>query len=96
MGTAGGALAYTAALGADSIKGFDDSPPYTYAISGLSSASVAVVSQAAMDGGNGGWAVLYGASPVSTTSLALAIDEDQLKDSERKHVTEQVGYIVFE
>jgi len=57
---------------------------------------VAVVSQAAMDGGNGGWAVLYGASPLSATTLNLAVDEDQANDAERKHVTEQVGYIVFE
>ena len=26
----------------------------------------------------------------------MAIDEDQLKDSERAHTNEQVGYIVFE
>jgi len=87
---------YAANVGGDSIRGVDNSPPYTYSLAGLSSASVAIVAQAAMDGGNGGWALLYGGSPVSATSLKLAIDEDQAKDSERKHTTEQVGYIVFE
>ena len=49
-----------------------------------------------MDGGNGGWAVLYGAGAVTASSLKLAIDEDQAKDSERKHTTEQVGCLVIE
>ncbi len=44
----------------------------------------------------GGWAVLYGARAISTTQLRLAIDEDWYLDSERRHTTEQVGYIVFE
>ena len=87
---------YTAALGADTVRGTTNSPPYNYTLSGLSTASVAVISQAAMDGGNGGWAYLYGSSPVSSTTLQLAIDEDQVNDSERNHTTEQVGYIVFE
>lgn len=33
--------------------------------------------------------------PVPASNLNLAIDEDQYADSERKHVAEQVGYIVF-
>jgi hypothetical protein len=87
---------YVAALGADTIRGYDNSPPFSYSLSGLSSTSAAVVSSAAMDGGNGGWPILYGTSPVSTSSLNLAYDEDQIKDNERKHITEQVAYIVFE
>lgn len=88
--------AYTAALGNDSVKGVDDSPAYSYSLSGLSSASVGVVSTAAMDGNNGGWPILYGANPLSASSMQLAFDEDQAKDSERRHTTEQVAYIVFE
>ena len=57
---------------------------------------MAVLTQAAMDGNNGGWAMLYGASPVSANSVSLAVDEDQVRDSERNHTTEEVGYIVFE
>jgi len=87
---------YTAALGADSIRGPDDSPPYSYSLSGIATAAVAIATQAGMDGGNGGWALLYGADPVSVTSLSLAVDEDQAKDTERKHTTEQVGYLVLE
>ena len=87
---------YTAALGADTVRGTTNAPPYNYTLSGISSASVAIITQAAMDGGNGGWAYLYGSNPISATTLQLAIDEDQVNDSERNHTTEQVGYIVFE
>ena len=87
---------YVTALGSDSIEGFTNSPPYTYSISGLSTASAAIASQAGMDGGNGGWVALYGSNPVSATSINLAIDEDVANDTERTHLTEQVGYIVFE
>ena len=51
---------------------------------------------AAMDGNDGGWAILRTASPLTTTSIRLSVDEDQLIDTERAHTTEQVGYIVFE
>jgi hypothetical protein len=71
-------------------------PPFTYSLSGLSSASTAVASQAGMDGGDGGWAILYGPSAVTPNQLRLAIEEDWYYDSERNHTTEQVVYIVFE
>jgi len=95
---------YVAGLGADTVRGMDpyisrkkiSMPPYDYSLSGLASASVAIVSQSGMDGGEGGWAVLYGAYPVSNTRLSLAIDEDWYWDSERNHTTEQVSYIAFE
>ena len=88
--------AYTAALGNDSVKGVGDTPAYSYSLSGLSSASVGVVSGAAMDGNNGGWPILYGTNPLSASTMQLAFDEDQAKDSERRHTTEQVAFIVFE
>ncbi len=47
-----------------------------------------------MDGGDGSWAVLT-AAPDATT-IYLGVDEDQLKNSERGHTTEQLSYIVFE
>ena len=87
---------FLAGIGGDSIRGMTNDPPYSYALSGLSSASVAVVSSAGMDGGDGGWPVLYGQNPVTASNLNLAIDEDQLKDTERSHTTEQVGYAIFE
>ena len=87
---------FVAGLGADTIKGVDDAPAYTYSFAELPSITAAVASQAAMDGGNGGWAVLYGNDPVSTTTINLAVDEDRMKDSERKHTSEQVAFIVFD
>jgi fibronectin type 3 domain-containing protein/endonuclease I len=93
-----GGVAYEAALGSDSIRGVGNSPPYTAQFSQGFSANpaVGIVTQAGMDGSNGGWAYLFGPSPLTAGGLQLAIDEDQVADAERKHTTEQVGYIVFE
>ncbi|MBD3321759.1 MAG: hypothetical protein GF350_11745, partial [Chitinivibrionales bacterium] len=88
-------ISLTAALGADNLQGMTNSPPYTYSHS-LSTANGAVVSQAAMDGGDGAWAVLYGSNPVTSSSIAIALDEDMHSDSERGHTTEQAGYVVFD
>ena len=49
-----------------------------------------------MDGPDGAVAVLSGDPALTTTSIGLHASEDTLGDSERKHTTEQVGYIVFE
>jgi hypothetical protein len=87
---------YVAALGGDTVRRMQNRPPFTYSFSGLSSASVAIVSQSAMDATDGGWAVLYGPNAVTATRLRLAIDEDWYYSSERNHTTEQVSYIVFE
>ena len=87
---------YAAALGNNSVRGVDDAPPYNYTLNALFTPEVAIASQSAMDGGDGGWAVLYGDNPVTTGMLNLVIDEDQSGDSERAHTTEQVGYVVFE
>jgi hypothetical protein len=95
-GTLGG-VEYEAALGPDTVLGAADSPPYTYSFT-TPFASVprgAVVSMAAVDGPNGGWAQLYGAAPLSTTTMTLSIDEDQVGDSERNHTSEQVAYVAF-
>lgn len=92
-----GQRAFTAGLSADKIKGMSNAPPYGGEIPGFTTGSVAIASQAAMDGTNGGWAVLYGTQPiVADSGLNLAIDEDANKDSERKHTSEQVAYIVFD
>jgi len=87
---------YVADLGPDSLAGVGNSPPYAYSVSGISASSTAIVTQAGMDGGDGGWAILYGDSPVRAGALNLAIDEDWAIDSERSHSTEQAGYIVLE
>ncbi|BDS07033.1 hypothetical protein NT6N_20730 [Oceaniferula spumae] len=88
---------YTAGLGNDIVQGTGNtSTGYNYSLTGLSTASAAAVSIAGMDGSDGGWAVLYGATPLTSTSLTLAVDEDQLGGTERNHTHEQVGYLVFE
>jgi hypothetical protein len=89
-------IPYAAALGADSVQGPDDSASgYSYSFSTVSNANVAIVSVAAMDGGNGGWPILWGAGHLTNTSITMVFDEDQIKDTERKHTAEQVAYIVF-
>ncbi|MDE0731246.1 MAG: hypothetical protein OSB36_10005, partial [Longimicrobiales bacterium] len=91
-------IAYEAGIGADNVRGIGNSRnPYSYSLSGsLPSASAAAVSIGGMDGGDGGWAVLGGSPAFSPTSIRTWINEDVLKDSERSHTTEQVGYLIFE
>ncbi|MDX5583589.1 MAG: hypothetical protein QNK20_01475 [Aureibaculum sp.] len=81
---------YSAAVGADQI----DHNEKTYSIN-HTGASIAVATLTAMDGSDGGWAVLSSTSPISGTALKLSIDEDIIKDSETNHTKEQVAYIVF-
>ena len=56
--------------------------------------SFMVATQMAMDGYNGGWAMLSADS--SQTDLQVRIDEDQLYDAERGHTSEQVGFFVMQ
>ena len=80
--------------GSNSIAGVGDSPPYSYSLP--SNHTYATASQAAENGGNGGWVVLYGSSPVSS-SLNLAIEEETVAgDTTRRHTNEQVDYWVME
>jgi hypothetical protein len=79
--------------GADSIKGVGDEPEYTYTLD--KAYTEGVVTKEAEDGGQGGWAVLYGDAPFGT-SLDLAIDEETVEgDTTRTHITENVAYWVF-
>jgi hypothetical protein len=79
----------------DSISGFGNSPPYQTSFSqGFTQSPVVVIAcHQEADGGDGGWADVFS---VTATQLGLAIDEDQVKDSERSHTTETCGFIVFE
>jgi hypothetical protein len=95
-GSAGGSV-FQSFVGADTVKGVVNVPPYSYSLSGFSSTpQVAIAVQAAMDGNEGSWAVLYGASPLSATRIGVAVDEDQLSDSERNHGSEQVAVLAIE
>ena len=95
-GTIGG-VEFEAALGADTVRGVGNTPPYTYTFNTpfISSPSIALLTMAGVDGVNGGWAQVHGVTLATATSLFLSIDEDQIKDPERNHTTEQVGYLVF-
>jgi glucose/arabinose dehydrogenase len=89
---------YSINLGTQTVWGYSNNPrggDYTFAPAFAATPKIAVVSQAGMDGGDGSWALLRGASPFSATTLNLLVDEDQLKDSERWAIEHQVGYAVF-
>lgn len=84
----------TANIGTDTVKGMGDNPAYTYSISASSTVQTVVLSVAGLDGADGGWAVLY--NEPSQTTLNLAIDEDQIGDSERAHTSEPVSYLIIQ
>ena len=66
----------------------------TYDIA-MSNANGVIYSIAGMNGGNGGWPVLYGRTPILNGTLSLIFDEDQILDEERAHTTEEVAYLAF-
>ena len=85
---------YIFQLGGNSIEGVGNNPPYSYSLSG--DFETAIVTQAAENGGNGGWAVLYGNDPLPPNSIQLAIDEETIAgDTTRFHIDEQVFYSAF-
>lgn len=88
-------IAFTAALGADTGGGVGNNPPYSYSVSG--DFDMGVLTQAGEDGGQGGWAVFYGADPLPNSSVRWAIEEEVVAgDTSRTHTTEQVGYWLFD
>ena len=90
-----GGVDLVAGVGGDSVRGVDNNPPYAYAHGLGALPVVGIVTQAAMDGNNGGWAYIDGSTGISSSQLFLVIDEDQIRDTERRHTTEQVGYVLF-
>ncbi len=86
---------YELALGTDSVAGTGDLPPYSYALGDTYTYGVAT--EEAVDGVNGGWAVLYGADPLAGNQIDLAIEEETAAgDTTRAHTDEQVAYWVFD
>jgi hypothetical protein len=88
-------------VGADSVQGVGNNPPYTYTCCGgqeawlLANPTVCILSTAGMNGGDGCWPVLYGSDPFDGCDFDLAVDEDQISDSERLHCTEQVAFAAW-
>ena len=88
-----GGKTLTAATGSDTVFGMSNSSTgYAYNL-GSVNAECAVLSSAAMDGGDGGWPVLK--QSVSGNTIYSAIDEDQIRDTERSHTSEQVAYLAI-
>ncbi len=87
-----GDLEYEAGVGTDTVLGILQDTPYNYSLS--ADFDTAVVSSAGMDGTNGGWPLLYGAQ-LDGNVLGLAIDEDQIGDSERNRTDDQVAYLAL-
>ena len=83
-------IAFTFGVGSDTIRGMDNTP-VNYSLD----CSLAVLSLTAMDGSDGGWAVLNGAASSVDGLLSITIDEDTIEDSERSHTTEQVAYFII-
>jgi hypothetical protein len=96
-GTANG-IPYESKVGSDIVRGWDNSSTgyaYTFTRS-YPGPRIAVVSQSAMDGGDGSFAYIRGASGLSSTTVRVVSDEDRMRDSERSHSAEQVGYFVID
>lgn len=85
---------FEAFLGGDTIRGMEDNPPYTYTHN-MEGDGVVLLSQAAMDGFNGSWSVLWKDEWLDGEEVWLAVDEDQVRDEERRHATEQVGVVIL-
>ena len=89
-------LRFEARLGENTVIGTEDSATGSFYELNIGAANHAVISNAGMNSGNGGWPVLFGFQPHQGNRLYLAIDEDQIKDEERSHDEEQVAYLAFE
>ena len=91
-----GGVEFEAAVGVDSIRGIGNGPPFDYVYNGAFAGTpfFTLATQAAMDGDHGSWAYVYG-NGSNAGALDLAVDEDQIADSERRHTTEQLAYISF-
>ena len=85
---------YQTGLTSDSIRGIGNSPPFSFGVS--ETFDFAVATQEAQDGGQGGWAVFYGANPLANNELDLAIEEEtDAGDASRRHTTEEVAFWGF-
>jgi hypothetical protein len=89
-----GGIEIETSRGADIALGYvQGSYTYTFTTPFITTPVVAVLSQVAMDNSDGSWAVLK-VNPTKT-SMRVAVDEDDILDSERNHPNEQLDYAVF-
>ena len=88
-------VAYRFSRGADQGGGVGNNPPNVYSV-GLDY-DTGVMTQAAEDGGQGGWAVLYGNDPLPNNALHYSIDEEVVAgDTTRTHTSEEMFYALFQ
>jgi hypothetical protein len=85
---------FEARVGDDTVLGVTVDEGFTYPLD-LEDPEGAVLSAAGMDGGDGYWPVLFTDQPFGINQIKLAVDEDQIADSERSHTDEQVAYLAF-
>jgi hypothetical protein len=90
-----GGIPYTAGVGPRTIEGMGNEPPYAYPVTAPSGSATAILASSGMKGKNGGWPVLYGDDAVTAHSINIAVDEDAIKDLERRHGPEKFAYIVL-
>ena len=84
---------FEARVGEDTIYGIN-TVGYDYTLD-IPQCNGAVLSATGMDGGDGQWPVLFTDTPFGDATITLAVDEDQITDSERYHTDEQVAYLAF-
>ncbi|HFA50406.1 MAG TPA: T9SS type A sorting domain-containing protein [Bacteroidetes bacterium] len=89
-------LHFEARLGENSVLGVQSSLAGVFYQLELEKANHAVLSASGINGGNGGWPVLMGGQPFRGNAMYLAFDEDQILDTERAHIAEEVSYFAFE
>ena len=77
---------YEAGVGTDIVRGHNNAPPYAYNLAGTHTGTI--LAPAAVDGLDGAWPVVTSVG----SQINLFVDEDQLRDSERAHTTEQIAY----
>ena len=86
-------VAYEAERGPDAIDGVGNNGN-SYTVGG--DFDVGVSTQAGEDGGQGGWAVLFGNDPLPNNQLRLASDEETVAgDTSRTHTNEIFDYWIF-
>ena len=77
------------------ILGVQSRPDGTKVNSGLDGISNGVLSLAGVRSRDGGWPVFAGPSPFNEEEISLSIDEDQIKDQERRNIGSLVNYLIF-
>ncbi len=79
------------AAGTNRVIGFgsDNKNPIT----GMPAADAVIISQNSMEGSNGGFPVIIGNATPLEGELSVVIDEDQFKDDERQHVSEEISWV---